>query len=619
MSLRTVPARWFEVLTLPELIPQVVETLARSGSVELETPGVGAPAMALPDLQERMADYRQLAERYGDYWPAPEFSVEAETTSVVASLDGALQRLEAWAADAEPEVRALEAQMRDREDLELLQRFLSALGTDARLDLGRAARSGPALASTLLVLGAQAEIPADARRVLMQQVRTEHYLFLLLLGPPDTVGALREELSGRQARPVPIPDWLSGTPGAAMAAITDRLAAIGDDIERHRQRLEQLGRDHDVAHALGDIRRLEWLVGHMPRVPVSEHFAWISGWTDDWAGETLPGALGDLPALIHFPPPPPDREAPLLLRNPVWVRPFELFARLIGMPGRNEADPSLAVALVAPLMFGYMFGDAGQGLVLAAVGWALRHRLPALRLLIPGGLAAAVFGLLFGSLFSLEHVIPALWVHPMAEPLPVLAVPVAFGAGLLLVSMLLEAVQQAWLGRLLRWLSVDAGLLALYLGLIGSLWRPGSAWLAAAGAAWFLAGAAWQRRSQPFLAAAAALGELAERGLQLLVNTLSFARVGAFTLAHAGLSQAVTSLAAAAGWGLAGGIVLVLGNVVIIALEGLVVSVQTTRLVLFEFFVRFLHGGGRAFSPISPPAARALVDAQGDKHAATAR
>jgi V/A-type H+-transporting ATPase subunit I len=45
----------------------------------------------------------------------------------------------------------------------------------------------------------------------------------------------------------------------------------------------------------------------------------------------------------------------------------------------------------------------------------------------------------------------------------------------------------------------------------------------------------------------------------------------------------------------------VLGNVVILVLEAMVVSIQTTRLILFEFFMRFLFGTGRAFRPLSPP------------------
>jgi V/A-type H+-transporting ATPase subunit I len=47
--------------------------------------------------------------------------------------------------------------------------------------------------------------------------------------------------------------------------------------------------------------------------------------------------------------------------------------------------------------------------------------------------------------------------------------------------------------------------------------------------------------------------------------------------------------------------VLVLGNAAIIALEGLVVGIQTTRLILFEFFLRFLTAHGRPFEPLTPP------------------
>src|SRR5208283_1516421 len=91
------------------------------------------------------------------------------------------------------------------------------------------------------------------------------------------------------------------------------------------------------------------------------------------------------------------------------------------------------------------------------------------------------------------------------------------------------------------------------------------------------------------------------------INTVSFVRVGAFALAHAGLGYAVAGLAA--GVGAATGLratswlMLAAGNALIIAIEGLVVGIQTTRLVLFEFFIRFLHGTGRAFRPLPLPTA----------------
>ena len=102
-------------------------------------------------------------------------------------------------------------------------------------------------------------------------------------------------------------------------------------------------------------------------------------------------------------------------------------------------------------------------------------------------------------------------------------------------------------------------------------------------------------------AAARALGELLERTVQILVNTVSFARVGAFALAHAGLSAAVVALAQATGSATGEIAALVVGNVLILVLEGLVVGIQTTRLILFEFFVRFFESRGREFRPLLPP------------------
>jgi V/A-type H+-transporting ATPase subunit I len=123
--------------------------------------------------------------------------------------------------------------------------------------------------------------------------------------------------------------------------------------------------------------------------------------------------------------------------------------------------------------------------------------------------------------------------------------------------------------------------------------------VAAAAAVCFCAGHAVHARRA--MAALGAIGELVEKTLQILINTLSFARVGAFALAHAGLSSAIVALMDAAPGTAAKALVLVLGNAVVIVLEAMVVSIQTTRLVLFEFFTRFMQGTGRAFRPLPAP------------------
>ena len=149
--------------------------------------------------------------------------------------------------------------------------------------------------------------------------------------------------------------------------------------------------------------------------------------------------------------------------------------------------------------------------------------------------------------------------------------------------------------------------IVVYLGLLGGLRRPGAASSSRppARSCFCVGHAVHARRARR---GAAALGELVERTLQILINTLSFARVGAFALAHAGLSSAIVALMDAADSIVAKALVLVVGNVVVIVLEAMVVSIQTTRLVLFEFFTRFLTARG----PRLPPAARAPFHLAGE-------
>jgi V/A-type H+/Na+-transporting ATPase subunit I len=328
---------------------------------------------------------------------------------------------------------------------------------------------------------------------------------------------------------------------------------------------------------------------------------WITGWSSDAGGEALARALRDCGAraLLHYATPPAGAQAPLLLSNPRWARPFEIFSRALGMPSASEADPSQLLAIAVPLMFGYMFGDFGQGLAIAAVAWWVRKRFPIARLLMIGGLSAAVFGLLFGSVFSLHGVLPALWLHPLDAPLRVLLAPLIGGALLLTVGLGLDGLAAWWRHELRRWLLTDAALVVVYLGLLAAFFTRVGLMVAAAGAACFCIGHAVQ--AGRITAGLTAIGELIEKTLQILINTLSFARVGAFALAHAGLSSAIVALMDAADSIVAKTLVLVLGNVVVIVLEAMVVSIQTTRLVLFEFFTRFMQGQGRAFRPLPAP------------------
>jgi V/A-type H+-transporting ATPase subunit I len=602
VTLRPASASWFELLTSREELGATLDCLAATGAVQLQAYSQSEQRLALPDLRTTLADYETLARRYGHFWPRAEACRPGPQHALLEAPRQALDTLRAWTVAADPLISELEGLAQSAENTHLLSELTQHAG-DALARLDRVAAAGPVLAGRAYLLADGGPPQALPANVLLQRFLVGERSFLLAVGLAEDVAALDQALAARKARSIALPDDLPEDPASVAAYLEAHRLAIAGRERSARAELDTHGREHGLPSALGELALAAWLVAHVPELPVTEHFAWVTGWCSDADDTRLKAALDarGLHYLLRFTPAPEDAVPPSVLRNPAWAQPFEVFGRLMGVPGTREADPSIVLALVAPLMFGYMFGDVVQGLVVAVAGFVLRKRLPALRLLVPGGLMAIVFGFLFGSVFAREDVIAPLWLHPLSEPLTVLGTALGFGVLLIVVGLLLNALQFHWRGESGRWLATDAGLLLAYLGLVGTVLDGRALWAVPAGLAWALAGSALLADHDRLGALGHAAGEALERMLQLGVNTVSFVRVGAFALAHAGLSTAVVGIAEASGpayWP-----VLLIGNAAIIALEGLVVGIQTTRLILFEFFIRFLTARGRPFEPLTPPPA----------------
>jgi len=603
MRLRPAAARWFELLTDREHLGGVLGCLADTDAVQLEAYSGLETGVALPDYARVIEDYAQLERRYRAYWPAVRIEARAFEERSVDRVQADLGRLEAWAAEADPCIERLQQLAGEKTALaEVAALFESAVGDLP--DLSLLSGCGPTLEARLYALPEQMPPLVVPPGVLHATVQAGQSRYLLALGPAEELEPLDAHLQAARARPIALPRDLPTDGHAAVAGLRERLGALDAAIATERAKIDALAEGHGLADILAQFAFLDWLVANVPKLPATEHFAWVTGWTSDTEGKRIEEALAaaGLPGLLHFPEAPSGLDPPVVLANPGWARPFELFVRLLGTPGAAEADPSALVAVIAPLLFGYMFGDVGQGAVLLVAGLALRRRYPALRLLVPGGISAIAFGFAFGSVFAREDLIPALWLHPLNEPLTLLAVSVGIGVVVITLGLLMDGLEHLWRGRGLAWLESRAGLLLMYLGLVASPFVPAAALAALAGLLWFLAGSGLVARSAA--AVGTALAELIETTLQLVVNTVSFARVGAFALAHAGLSAAVIGVGEATGSAIGFGVALVVGNLLILALEGLVVSIQTTRLVLFEFFIRFLRGEGRPFKSLPPPRGR---------------
>jgi len=595
--LRPHPAQWFEILVARDDAAVLLEALARTGTVELEArPEPGERGMSVTELEPSLDEFARAQRQYAPYWPQA-LRPSRRVAPPADTLSRCLREMREWAEHAEPIVRELQRIGRERAEYRLWHALLDRF-QEQGLDLATLAASGPLFAMKLLAFP-EAHVPEFPPQVLARTFELGGRPHVLVLGPGREVEETCREAAGYKAQVHEIPQWLRGSVRESMAHAANRLAALDYEAAELDARLERLHAEHDLQCALGDANLLQWFTRYAPSLETGELFAWVTGWVT--GRKELAAAIerSGARALARFPPPPQRLSPPMLLVNPWWARPFEAFSRALGMPASDEADPTRLLALAVPLLFGYMFGDVGQGLVLIAAGVLLARRFELARLLVAGGISAVVFGFLFGSVFGIEHVLAPLWLAPLADPLTVIVVPLVGGAILLTVGLLISAMEAYWRGALRAWLLTDAGLLATYVGLLLLFVQPAAWPVAALGALWHVAGSTWLAPNVQALLSG--LFTLVEKTVQILINTLSFARVGAFALAHAGLSAATVALAEASGSRLGAVLVLVAGNVLVIVLEAIVVTVQTTRLVLFEFFIRFLAGRGRVFRPLPPP------------------
>lgn len=608
MSLRPEQARWFELLTSRDDIAGALEALAGTDSVELEIRSEIHARLDLTDLQGRIEEFGRLERRYHSYWPPPDLLTAVEPGKPSEILDDALQRLHGWEAQAAPLIQQLETLRSETADLKLLNTLLQ-LPEVSGLDFSLLSGSGPMLTARVYVVPADSPIGHLPDAILVRRCGHGPQDFMLAVGPAESMEALSTELATVKGRILHFPPSLPPGRVAALKQVTERLAAQDARLQEILEQIDGIASAHGLAGTLASINRLQWFLTQVSSLPVTENFAWVTGWTNDSRGNALRKALAEagIHSIIGFPPAPGDSTPPMVMRNPWWARPFELFARMLGTPAADEADPSRLLAVLAPLLFGYMFGDIGHGLVLLVAGVLLRERWPVTRILIANGLAAVAFGFVFGSAFGREDLIPALWVHPMQAPLPVLLVPLGGGIVVLLLGLLLNAAEFWWRSRIVQWLQIEAAVLVLYLSLLASVFKPQSLVISALAMLWYLAGHLVQSPHKPLATLLLATGALLEGIFQLLVNTISFVRVGAFAIAHGGLSLAFITLAEATESAVAGILILLIGNVVVIMLEGLVVTIQTTRLILFEFFIRFLQCTGRMFRPLVAPSATTSI------------
>ncbi len=320
---------------------------------------------------------------------------------------------------------------------------------------------------------------------------------------------------------------------------------------------------------------------------------------------------------------------PTKLKNPKIFKPFEMFIQMYGLPGYNELDPTIFIALSYAFIFGWMFGDVGQGLCLVALGLLL-YKIKKLNLgavLASAGVFSTFFGFMFGSFFGFEDVIEPIWLRPIESmtKLPlvgnlntVFIVAVAFGMALIILTMIfhiINAIKQKDIENtyfdtngLTGLVFYGSAILSIVLIMMGKK-LPAAIVLVVMFCLPLIlialkepiTNAILKKKPEEKTGAVMfivqAFFELFEVLLSYFSNTLSFVRIGAFAVSHAAMMQVVLMLAGAENGGTPNWIIIVLGNIFVCCMEGLVVGIQVLRLEYYEFFSRFYKGDGRAFEP----------------------
>ncbi|MBN1685577.1 MAG: ATPase V [Spirochaetales bacterium] len=341
-------------------------------------------------------------------------------------------------------------------------------------------------------------------------------------------------------------------------------------------------------------------------------------------------------------------DVPVQLENPKFLKPFEMLVKNYAVPVYGSIDPTPLVGIAYLAMFGLMFGDVGHGLVIMLLG-IIGRRLykkenkvrQLLTLLSYCGGAAIIAGVLFGSYFGFS-LFPALWFDfhgivmghsggPLVSSIyDVLGITIYFGISVIGLGILINLVNLARRRRWFEFFFDKAGILGGFIYGAG-IWAT----------KYFISADYKQLPSGTLLfvflgipvillAFKSPLHHVLERrsgGKQrlhlmsfvdftmdwivevleifsgYLANTLSFMRVAGLGIAHEALLIAFFGIAGMTGNGslnsLPAILILILGNVLVIALEGLSAGIQSLRLNYYEFFSKYFSSAGRPYEPVT--------------------
>ena len=436
-----------------------------------------------------------------------------------------------------------------------------------------------------------------------------------------------------------VPDFIHGTPESAKQQINKELNDLKQQLSEVDHSFKDLKSDNSITFCYY-YKELKFLADSFETrkyVLVKNEMFYISGYVPEKNIKDFSNSIKKISGIImeEFKPNSDSSSfIPTKLRNNWFVKPFEMFVDMYGLPSYNDIDPTPFVAYTYLFLFGMMFGDLGQGISISIIGYMLYKikKMNLGKIMIRLGIFSSAFGLLYGSVFGYEHLLNTFYEKLFGlkeKPFEVLSPlntntiivgAVGIGAAIILMSMMINIIiglkkrdfsraifgQNGLAGLLFYGFLITAAVSTLYGGPnlftapylllfvalpltmmffkepISHLLKKTNHRLFEEGiGSFFIEG----------------FFELFDILLSFITNTMSFLRVGGFILSHAGMMMVVMTLSEMAGSG-ASPIVIIIGNLFVMAMEGLIVGIQVLRLEFYEMFSRYFDGDGTPFQPV---------------------
>jgi len=497
---------------------------------------------------------------------------------------------------------------------------------------------------------------ADFPLLIHRSYLTKDTDFVALAVPSKQGSDVEKILKQHHAESFAIPKDLPHDLAKALIEINNRLKENLDKEKAFSESLDKLSKENkDKLLSWKEIiENILTLLNAKQKILQSGRLATVKGFVPTKKvpalNEKVHEMLGEK-AIVLAEKPVENQDPPTKLSNNRFVKPFEELTKLWGLPHYDELDPTPFMAISFPILFGLMFGDLGHGLILFAGGLAvylLLKKNSGIKnmawIITMCGLAAMVAGLLYGEIFGQPiHTVLGfggpIWFdpfNPTSNIFQFLIFALAIGVSQIMLGIVLEMADFILAHKPSDAIFLSLPKIAFYAGSVFVIcvyklniaaWFSGPvliiiipfilmvvakpAYVAVGKIGKITTMGSVETQGEEELGAEAhegAIGQsLFESGdlvIRLLSNSVSYSRILALLTAHWALLLVTYSLAALVGTGIGGtaglivtAIIIVAGNIFVIALEGLIVFIHSLRLHFYEWFTKFYKGTGTEFHP----------------------